>query len=163
MKTIFILFTQYKVWFARFLSIIRHHNYSHVALALDDDRNCFYSFNIKGFCCETPEKYKRHGVTKSILYEVKVKDESYNKIREKIYETAENRNRMKYSFWGIALCLLRIPFHKKNQYFCSEFVADLLKKSKTIMLRKRSSLYLPEHLRMELEHHLGIRKLVNVV
>lgn len=163
MKTIFILFTQYKDWFARFLSIIRHHNYSHVAIALDDDRNCFYSFNVKGFCCETPEKYKRHGVTKSILYEVKIKDENYNKICKKIHEAYENKNKMKYSFCGIALCLLHIPFHRKNQYFCSEFVADLLKKSKTIMLSKCSSLYLPEHLRIELEKYLRIKKFANVI
>lgn len=39
---------------------------------------------------------------------------------------------------------------RKNHYFCSRFVAELLEDAEEIRLKKPSSLYLPNDLRQEL-------------
>lgn len=163
MKNIYILFTQCKDWFARFLSVVRHHRYSHVSLSLNEECGVFYSFNVKGFCSETLEKHRKHGVTQSALYQLRVSDDVYDKITGEIKETLNHKSAMKYSFLGVALNLLHIPFHWKNRYFCSEYIAGLLKKSGAVKLRKPPSLYLPEQLRMELDKAFIVNRLVNVV
>lgn len=163
MKNIFILFTQYKDWFAQFLSVIHHHRYSHVSLSLNYECGVFYSFNVKGFCSETLDKHRKHGVTQSALYQLQVSDDIYDKITGEIKETLNNKSDMKYSFLGVALNLLHIPFHWKNHYFCSEYIAALLKKSGAVRLCKPPSLYLPEQLRMELDKAFVVNRFVNVV
>lgn len=163
MKNIFILFTQYKDRFAQFLSVVRHHRYTHVSLSIKDDYSVFYSFNVRGFCSETLERHRKHGITQSALYQLQVTDDTYHKIKREIKKAFISRAAMKYSFLGVALNLLHIPFHWKNRYFCSEFIAALLKKSGAIRLCKPPSLYLPEQLRMELDKSLPVNKLVNVV
>ena len=163
MKNIFILFTRYKDWFAQFLSLVRHHRYTHVSLSINDDHSVFYSFNVKGFCSETLEKHRKHGITQSALYQIRVTDDVYRKIESEINQTMDSKEKMKYSFLGVAFNLLHIPFHWKNRYFCSEFIATLLKKSGAVCLYKSPSLYLPEQLRMELDKSFPASRLVNVV
>lgn len=163
MKSIFILFTQYKDWFAQFLSVVCHHRYTHVSLSINDDYSVFYSFNVKGFCSESLERHRKRGVTQSALYQLQVTDDTYYKIKGEIKKTLDSSTTMKYSFLGVALNLLHIPFHWKNRYFCSEFIAALLKKSGAVKLCKPPSLYLPEQLRMELDKSLTVNRLVNVV
>ena len=163
MKNIFILFTQYKDWFAQFLSLVRHHRYTHVSLSINVDHSVFYSFNVKGFCSETLEKHRKHGITQSVLYQLQVTDDVYHKIESEIKKTIDSKAEMKYSFLGVALTLLHIPFHWKNRYFCSEFIAALLKKSGAVKLCKRPSLYLPEQLRTELDKSFPANRFVNVV
>ena len=66
-------------------------------------------------------------------------------------EETARRADYRYSYIGVALCLLRLPFHWKNRYFCSQFVAELLSASGAVPLRKAPSLYLPNHFPAELD------------
>lgn len=163
MKTVFILFTKHKDWFAQFLSVVRHHHYTHVSLSINDDHNVFYSFNVKGFCSETIEKHRKHGITQIALYQLQVADNVYTQIETELQKTITHKDEMKYSFVGVVLTLLHIPFHWKNRYFCSEFIATLLKKSGAVHLHRSPSLYLPEQLLLELDKRLTISRLLNVV
>ena len=45
------------------------------------------------------------------------------------------------------MCLFGIPYNEQLRYFCSHFVADILKKSGAADMKKSSSLYLPGDLR----------------
>lgn len=163
MKTVSILFTQQHDWFSKFLVKIFGHRYSHVSLSLEEDRSEFYSFNIRGFVRETFEKFRRHNIRNSTLYEIEVTDDAYESMRKKILTFKTRCTEMKYSFLGIALCLFQIPLHFNKMYFCSEFVAEILSDSHAIPLHKQSALYLPDHLRTELDYCSGIRRFANVV
>lgn len=143
--------------------MLRRHKYSHVSLSLAEDKSEFYSFNVKGFVRETYEKFRRHNIQNSILYEIEVNDSVYEAMQKKIEEFKAQCKEMKYSFLGVALCFFRISLHLHRRYFCSEFVAELLAISHAVSLQKKPAQYLPEQLRMELDHCAGMRRLINVV
>ena len=44
-------------------------------------------------------------------------------------------------FLPFVMCFLKIPLKRKNHYFCSQFVAEVLQKCQVIEPRKRSTLY----------------------
>lgn len=163
MKKIAVLFTQKHDWFSKFLVELCRHKYSHVSLSLDENECEFYSFNVKGFVRETYEKFRRHNVRNSMLYEIEVNDHIYETMQKKMDDFKARCKEMRYSFLGVAFCCLHIPLHLNQQYFCSEFVAELLAFSHAVSLQKKPEQYLPEQLRMELDRCAGIYRLANVV
>lgn len=163
MKIISVLFTRYHDWFAEFLRKIYGQEYTHVSVSLSRSRNAFYSFNFKGLVRETLQKFRRHKIRDSMLYEIPVPDNIYYTVKRKLEAVKRRRKQMHYAFLGIFFCCLGIPFHRKNRYFCSEFVAELLESSRVLSLQKRAVSYLPDQLRLDLDRRFKDQKTVNVV
>lgn len=149
-RTVMVLLTKYSDWTSSFLYYISGRGYTHVSISLDGGHS-YYSFNYKGFCMETIEKHRRRGVSKSISYEITVSQETYQRMYEQLSYFIEHKNELYYTRLGVVLCLLKIPFRWKNHFFCSQFVAHLLKDANEIPLSRPTMLYLPNHFRKELE------------
>ena len=138
MKYLRVLLTKSPGRFSRLLALLSGRGFTHASIGLEGDGR-FYSFSFRGFTEETPDKLRRRGVTAGRCYRIPVTDGAYR------------RADYRYSYIGVALCLLRLPFHWKNRYFCSQFVAELLSASGAVPLRKAPSLYLPNHFPAELD------------
>ena len=67
-------------------------------------------------------------------------------IAKEIERFLEQKDIYTYSRLGVILCLLHIPHKFENSYFCSQFVAEVLSNSGAVQLKKKESLYLPNHL-----------------
>lgn len=144
-RTITVLLTRYYSTFSNFIYWITGRGYTHASLALDDGEEYFYSFNFKGFRREYPgRRIQKCG--KSICYKLEVSEEAFEKIRKRIEEMEQNREKLHYARLGVLLCLLHIPFKMENGYFCSQFVMEMLQLSGSIVLEKSPSLYLPNQL-----------------
>ncbi len=163
MKKISVLFTQKYDWLAKLLLKVCGYQYSHASLSLGNEDNIFYSFNVNGFCKESSEKFKRYGVKNSLLYETYVDNNVYYELKRKVAEIDASRNEMKYSYLGVFFCLIKIPFSWKNHYFCSQFVAEMLVETGAVKLKKKSSLYVPEQLKAELERQCNWTKTINII
>ena len=163
MKKISVLFTQKYDWLAKLLLKVCGYQYSHASLSLGNGEDIFYSFNTNGFCTESPEKFKRHGVKNSLLYEAYVDNDVYSELRRRVGEIEPARNEMRYSYLGVFFCLINIPFSRKNHYFCSQFVAEMLVETGAVRLKKKSSLYVPEQLKAELDSQCNWVKSMNAI
>lgn len=150
MKYLCVLLTKYPDRFARVLARLSGQGYTHASIGLEDG-NRFYSFSFRGFTEETPDKLRRRGVTASRCYRIPVADGAYRLVETRLRAMAARREDYSYSYVGVALCLLRLPFRWKNRYFCSQFVAELLSASGAVSMRKAPSLYLPNHFPAELD------------
>lgn len=58
-----------------------------------------------------------------------------------IHDYKTRRKVLKYSTLGLIMCFFKIPLNRKNHYFCSHLVAEVLHKCKVIKLKKQSTLY----------------------
>ena len=161
MKTVTILPTKYSDLFGRFISGISKYGYSHASISIDEKEEIFYSFNIKGFAIEKPKKRtpkkRRPG---SVCIRMQVPETTYAMIENEINRFMEKREQYTYSRWGVVLCLLHIPHKFENQYFCSQFVAEVLSRAGAIELKKKESLYLPGQLVDGFECLFGVKQLV---
>jgi len=143
-KTISILLTKHFDLFSRILQFFIGGEYTHASIGISDDNHTFFSFNTKrGFCIEKPMKKKR--MNPCVLYQIQVPAQSYDDIVTRIDDFRNHTHRYKYSFIGVLLCVLHIPIHIENRYFCSQFVSELLTISGATKLKKDSTLYLPNH------------------
>jgi inositol transport system substrate-binding protein len=147
MKTITILLTGYSDWFGRFIRITSRSGYSHASLSIDGTEETFYSFNGKGIVIEEPKKRRpRKRKEGSVCIRIRVPAEVCADIEKEIQKFLEKPEIYTYSRLGVILCLLRIPHKFENSYFCSQFVAEVLARSGAVRLKKKESLYLPNHL-----------------
>ncbi|MCD7919292.1 MAG: hypothetical protein LUG45_04330 [Clostridiales bacterium] len=145
MKEITILLTKYSDRISSFVYLVccGGYGYTHASISLEENPNIFYSFNYKGFTVETMEKHKRHGVTQSRSYRLYIPEDSYSRIQEVLERFMERKNLYHYTRLGVLCCMLHIPLHWEDHYFCSHFVADLLNVSGAFPMKKTASLYLP--------------------
>ncbi|MBQ3065318.1 MAG: hypothetical protein IJC98_03680 [Clostridia bacterium] len=127
------------------ISLCTQSYYTHVSIGLEEDLNTFYSFVFKGFIIEKINRYIKPGRKPfpCRLYELEIPEKTYRSIKKKIEFFVAYRNRMRYTFLGVIFSFLHIPYHRKFTYFCSHFVAELLKHAEILPSHKSSSLYLP--------------------
>lgn len=138
MKTGTILLTRYSDWFSKFISLISRESYSHASISIDGEE-VFYSFNYKGFVIEKPKKrMPRTRLKGSACIRMQVPEEVYAVIEQEIRHFLERKEVYAYSQNGVILCLFHIPYKFKNQYFCPQFVVEILSRAGAVELKKRS-------------------------
>ncbi len=148
-KKVYILLTRFPDAGSRAIEFISGFYYTHASIGLEEDMNTFYSFVCKGFIVEKITRYVRpdREPYPCQLYELNVSDTVYHSIRDLLLRYTENPCDFRYTRLGIALTLLHIPYKRKNAYFCSHFVADVLEQGNAVCLYKDSTKYLPGDLR----------------
>lgn len=150
MKTVFILLTKYEDISSKLFNLFTFTKYTHAAIGLEDEEDHFFSFvTNNGFYLERPLRSKNpeKQARECALYELKVTNGTYELIKGKIDLFNEEAGKYHYSFLGVLLCILRISLQRKNHYFCSEFVSELLTMSGAIRTQKKPNLFLPDDFR----------------
>ncbi|MGN1305206.1 MAG: hypothetical protein ACI4YB_09250 [Oscillospiraceae bacterium] len=150
MKKVSVVLTKYTDRMSNILYMLYGFGYTHASISLDEELGEMYSFNYRGFCIETVKKHRRRGVERSASFTLRISDESYERLKDEIGRFIENRPDYKYTRFGVLMCLLKIPFKRKNHYFCSQFVAEMLSITGAVKLKKSPSLYLPNNIWSEI-------------
>ncbi len=145
-RKIYILMTQYPGFDAKILRWYTGFPYTHTSVGLEEDMDTFYTFVSKGYLVESITRYEKPNRPSfpCALYEIVVTEEVYEQVKKMVYEYKARKSILKYSTLGLVMCFLRIPFKRKNHYFCSQFVAEVLHKCKVLKLKKQSTLYFPK-------------------
>lgn len=132
----------------RVLESLRGCFYPHASIGLEEDLNTFYSFVSKGFIVEKITRYIKPGRSPypCRLYELEVSERVYNRVKKRLTHFVETRFDYRYTKLGVVLSVLRIPFKRPQHYFCSHFVAEVLKRTSSAPMHKPCSLYLSSDL-----------------
>ncbi len=142
-------------------------NFTHASIGLEEDLNTFYTFVTKGFFVEKITRYIKpdRAPFPCQLYEIEVNEKVYNSTKKLLKSFVDNKRELFYSKLGLVLSLLKIPYKRRNFYFCSHFVADVLKRTDAAKLKKDSALYLPGDLRklpeMKLNFQGNLESMIN--
>ena len=145
-KKVFILLTRFPDNGAKVIQAMTGSYYSHASIGLgEDNMNTFYSFVVKGFIVEELTRYIKpeREPFPCQLYEMEVSERVYNAVRRILNKFKRRKHDKFYKRFGLVMILLRIPFKRKNGYFCSQFVAEVLKKAKAARLKKFTVFYMP--------------------
>jgi len=145
-KKVFVLLTRFPDNGAKVIQAMTGSYYSHASIGLgEDNMNTFYSFVVKGFIVEELTRYLKpeRDPFPCQLYEIEVPERVYNAVRRILNRFKRQKHEKFYTRLGLVLSLLRIPFKRKNGYFCSQFVAEVLKRAKAAKLKKFTVFYMP--------------------
>ena len=135
-RTIYVVISQTGTILSRILKVITGAKYNHASLSLVPDLETMYSFGrlhpynpVHGGCVEeSPHSgtFKRFRNTKVTVLSIAVTDEQYRALKEKLESMLENKDRYHYNYVGLFLAGVKIPYHQRRCYYCSEFVKEML-------------------------------------
>ncbi len=98
-----------------------------------------YAIFPAGFVREAPDisTFKRFHKSKIIVLEVEVSEEVYKSVEKRIMDMFENREKYHYNYKGLFSAAVKKTYPKrKNYYYCSEFVTEVLEDNNLINRRE---------------------------
>lgn len=151
-RTIHILLTRSGTWFSRLIHFATRDSYTHASIGLDGPGGPFYSFARKyrylalpaGLVEEQVTVYRR--AVPCCLYELKVSEETYLRLRRTLRSMYAQREEYHYSVLGAFACYFNLSLQRRHHYFCSQFVAGLLEDCGAVELPKPPTLLRPADL-----------------
>ena len=155
--TIYILLTHSGSLLSKCINVYTKEPYTHVSIALDINLNELYSFGrlkptnplFAGFVKEdiVNGTYARFPNTKCALYSLSIDDIQYHRLKKELYKFKLNEDKYGYNLLGLFGVILNYPIKRKYNYFCSQFVATLLKNSGIYLIYKPAALISPRDFR----------------
>ncbi len=137
-KQIYIVISQTGTVLSRILKLITGARYNHASISLSPTLRKMYSFGRLhpynpfwgGFVTESPNcgTFKRFSNTTIAVLAVDISTENYENLRLNIEHMLKEKRKYRYNYLGLYLAALHIIYTKRNRYYCSEFVREILKK-----------------------------------
>lgn len=155
MKDVYILLMRSNSYFSRMIKVLTRAKYTHTSIGLDSDCQSLYSFARIYPSLPLPAGFIRENICEGVmakngkepcaLFKINVDDDVYSNIASTLesYEKRNDVKRIKYNLLGTLYCFFGVESKKKDKYFCSHFVAEVLEVSGALTLKKPASLYQP--------------------
>lgn len=139
-KQLYIVISQTGTLLSRILKQITGAEYNHASISLSRDLERMYSFGRRhpynpfwgGFVMESPRSgtFKRFSETKVLVLSVSVTEEQHAELKEMLDVMWKRRRKYSYNYIGLCLAYFHIVWKQEGCYYCSEFVGELLAKSR---------------------------------
>ena len=139
MKNIYIILSYTGTIMSKIVKLYTRYEYSHVSIALDKNIDKMYSFGRKniynifdaGFVTENKHStfYKKFKNTKCVILEVSVTEKQYVELSNILKTYEEHKDNYKYDLIGVFLRPFNIKFDRKNYFYCTKFVKEVLEDS----------------------------------
>lgn len=156
-RSVYILISKTSTMPSYFIKKWTKEPYAHTSLALDIELREMYSFARKGmhnpfncgFISEDIESgiFGRDVKTRCVVFELPVTVEQREKIIEELNKFKVYPEKYKYNYKGIFGVMINKAVERKYNYFCSQFVATVLKRAGVDILDKEPGLARPEDFR----------------
>lgn len=158
---IYLVFSDTNSWLSNVLSISTRTKYVHVSLGLDEELSTMYSFGrvhplnpiSAGFVHENIRRgtYKIFKNAEIIVYKIKVSKTKYEKLQKELRFFVRHAPLLRYNILGLFTAGLNISFKRKNYYFCSQFVSELLMESEILIMDKPAELIRPNDILLQMD------------
>lgn len=132
LKSIYIVLTKTNTALSRVIGVVTSDPYTHASISMDKKLDSLYTFSRlqpekplpAGFTIESPYTgYMRlHPDTACEVYEMKISNVSYHKIKKQILHMSQQSAIYRYSILGTIYCMFRIKHKRPKHYFCSQFI-----------------------------------------
>lgn len=156
MAYLYVLFSRSDTYFSELIYRLSPGEFTHAALALERDLENLYSFGRynpdfplpAGFVTEHVHTgvYGRCGHKTCRVYRVPVSDNGYRRVTRLLEYMQRNAENYNYNLFGVALCALKISHKRKARFFCSQFVAEMLRRSGAAELPRPAHMMRPADL-----------------
>lgn len=149
-KSVYIVLTSTSTYLSQAIKFFTNERLCHVSISFDQKLKEVYSFGRKdqrnpfigGFVQENLNgPVFRHA--QCAIYKLDVTTSSYQQMKKRINHFLTNVDRYHYNFVGMFPVMFDIEWNRRNHYFCSQFVNDILKHGDVHLFDKPSVLITP--------------------
>ncbi len=154
-RQLYIVISQTGTVLSRILKFFTGAEYNHASISVSADLQQMYSFGRRhpynpfwgGFVKESPDTgtFKRFYKTKAVIIAVDIDEQRYNELCYFLKEMHLRRKKYHYNYLGVCLGAVHIAYKRKNYYYCSEFVRDMLIKGEVDGAKELKPIVQPIH------------------
>lgn len=152
-KRIYLLFTDTGTVFTKTIKLYTRKPYNHASISFDEELTQLYSFGRKnprnpligGFVKENINEGLFKNATCAV-YCLPVETADYYRMQHYISRIEAQKEYYRYNLIGLFAIILNMQLKRENAFFCSEFVASVLKQSDAIDFNTPLSLVAPHDL-----------------
>ncbi len=152
-KKVYILLTDTGTVFTRLIRLYTRKPYNHASISFDPSLERVYSFGRKTaknpFIGGFVQEDVKNGLFKQatgVVLSFTITEQQWQQMRAYIQQLEEEKDKYRYNFLGLIAIIFNMPFNRKNAFFCSQFVASVLKESDIVDFDKPISLVTPHDL-----------------
>lgn len=142
-KKIYFLLTDTGTVLNRSIKLITNKPYNHISLSFDESLEKLYSFGRKKAYNPFIGGFVKEDINgplflnaKCVIYCLEIDEGSYQQIKYNIKHFENNSNVYNYDFLGLFGVLFNIKNQRRNTYFCSHFIAHILRSSNINVIEK---------------------------
>ena len=142
-KKVYVLLSDTGTILTRLIKSYTKKPYNHASIAFDAELIEVYSFGRKMAKNPFIGGFVREDIHSVIfrqadcaIYSLSITNDEYQQMHQYIQEIASKKDNYHYNFIGLFGVLFKKPIKRKNAFFCSQFVATVLKESKIIDLEE---------------------------
>jgi hypothetical protein len=154
-RKLYVLLTDTGTVLTKIIKLYTKKPHNHASIVIDEHFNKVYSFGRRNprnpFFAGFVEEDIRGGIFRKAdcaIYCITITEKQFQTVIGKINEMEENRDDYRYNLIGLIAVMLNKEFDRKNAYFCSHFVATILKESGIdIKSQKPLSLVTPDDIK----------------
>ena len=135
-KQIYIIITHTPSVVSKIIRKFTHTPYNHVSVSLDAELDRMFSFGrwykyfpwIGGFVRESPHfgTLGRFPQTEAIVLKMNIDEDTYDGISNRLEDMLVHKYTYKYDSLGLILAIFGKTKKRKNYYYCTAFLRDLL-------------------------------------
>ena len=135
-KTVYILLSRSITLPSRIIHFFTGGEFTHTSVGLEGPDGVFYSFgrlHIKrplpgGMVREQVGRgfYAHFSKTPCCLVSLKISEEAFAELETRLARMYARRRELRYNIIGLGACFFRISLPRRDAYFCSQFVAEML-------------------------------------
>lgn len=150
---IYILLSQTQTFPSKIIRLYTRKPYAHASIAFDERLDEMYSFARRGIWNPLNAGFIREDIDTGIfgryvdtmccIYRLKVTQEQYDNMRDIIERFKSDSMSYSYNFLGVAAIAFNKSLDREKKYFCSQFVAYVLKMSGIEVSEKTPGLVTP--------------------
>ncbi len=136
---IYLVFTKTNTWLSKIIGFVSKIEYPHASISLDNSFTRMYSFGridpdnpfSGGFTEENLFEglFKKSGDCRCLIYRLKVDSSQYSAVQAEVSAFMHRREVYRYNLMGLVGVWFNMPIKRRNHYFCSQFVSEVLIRS----------------------------------
>lgn len=135
-KSIYVVLSQTGTLLSKMLKMLTGAEYNHSSISLTPTLEEMYSYGrlnpynpfVGGFVKEGKNigTFKRFNKTIAKVLEIKVSEETYNKMKHALEYMEKHKKKLKYNYWGLFSAMFKHNHEAEGRFYCSQFVRSFL-------------------------------------
>lgn len=154
----YILLTDTGSFFTKLIKLYTKQPYNHASISFDRQLTEVYSFGRKKMANPFQAGFVKEDMKQGLfqqsacaIYSIDVTEEQWNEMKQLVEKMKVQKDTYRYNFLGLFGYIMKKPIKRKKALFCSEFVANVLKKGSLIDFDLSPSLIAPSDFQKILE------------
>ncbi|GIN58509.1 hypothetical protein [Lederbergia ruris] len=149
-KKVYILLTDTGTILNRLIKLYTKQPYNHASIGFDLNLSEVYSFGRKTASNPFVAGFAKEDVKESlfrqadcVIYSLVVTEDQWKRLNHFIQAIESRKGDYRYNLFGLLGFMLRKPIKRRNAFFCSQFVAYVLKECNILEFDRSISLIAP--------------------